>query len=69
MESVSLIDHPRRLLACCAASLAIAICIVQRHVHVVLTQPSTYSSPLHHKCGLLMLGCVSWAVWEIFLAA
>jgi len=69
MESASLLKYPRRSLASLAATIAIAICIVEGHVHVALTQPATYSSPLHHKCGLLMLGCVSWAICEIFLSA
>jgi hypothetical protein len=50
-----------------AATLGTAICIFQGHVQIAITHPSTYSSPLHHKCGLLMLGCVSWAICEIFL--
>ncbi len=59
----------RRMIAISAAAVGIAICKIQNHVHVSLTHPSTYSSPLHHKCGLLMLGCVSWALCEIFLGA
>lgn len=52
-------------IASCAAMLATGICIHQRHVHVQLSEPSTYASPLHHKCGLLMLGCCAWALIEV----
>ena len=55
----------RTAFAVSAAVLAIAICIYERHVRVVLSEPATYTSPLHHKCGLLMLACVSWAVMEL----
>lgn len=57
----------RAVLAVCAATVATGICIVQRHVHVVLSRPETYTSPLHHRCGLLMLGCAAWAAVEMAL--
>jgi hypothetical protein len=59
----------RQAAALVAAAVGIAICKIQNHVHIALAHPSTYTSPLHHKCGLLMLGCVSWAICEIFLRA
>lgn len=69
MDFASSDIHSRRLIALAAAVVGVTICIYQRHVHIALLHPSTYSSPLHHKCGLLMLGCVSWALCEIFLGA
>ena len=45
--------------------LAILICIVQRHVQIVLSEPRTYTSPLYHKCGLLMIACIAWAAFEL----
>jgi hypothetical protein len=48
-----------------AALAATAICVAQRHVHLVLTEPRTYASPLRHKCGLLMIACVTWALLEL----
>ncbi len=50
-----------------AAVVAASICGLQHHVHVVLADPRTYSSPFHHKCGLLMMGCMLWAVTEVVL--
>jgi hypothetical protein len=55
----------RVLAAAIAAAVAISICVAQRHVRVVLSDPYTYASPLRHKCGLLMIGCVVWAMMEL----
>ncbi len=52
-------------LAICAAVVAVRICILRHHVHVSLADPRTYASPFQHKCGLLMIGCVLWAVFEV----
>jgi hypothetical protein len=51
--------------AAIAAAIAIVICIAQGHVRVVLSEPYTYASPFRHKCGLLMIGCVIWAMLEL----
>jgi len=48
-----------------AAAVAISICIAQHHVCVVLSEPYTYVSPFRHKCGLLMMGCVTGAMLEV----
>lgn len=48
-----------------AAAIAISICIAQHHVCVVLSEPYTYVSPFRHKCGLLMMGCVIWAMLDV----
>ncbi len=57
----------RAQLAVCAALAAVLICALRRHVHIVLADPRTYTSPFHHKCGLLMMVCVLWAVTEVGL--
>ncbi len=67
MRVFSQVRSLRSLLALGAATLATCICIVQRHVHIVLSKPATYTSPLHHRCGLLMLGCMAWAAVELLL--
>ncbi len=54
----------RAFVAVCAVFLATVICIVERHVVIVFSQPATYSNALHHKCGLLLLGCVVWMLFE-----
>jgi hypothetical protein len=58
-------SHLRMIAAAIAAAIAISICIAQRHVRVVLAEPHNYASPLRHKCGLLMIGCVIWAMLEL----
>lgn len=55
----------RMPLAVSVALLAIAFCHARHHVHVVLAQPSTYETLVIHKCGLLMIGGVLWAEYEI----
>jgi hypothetical protein len=58
--------NPLRMIAAAtASSIATLICIAQRHVDVVLSEPYTYGSPFRHKCGLLMIGCVIWAMLEL----
>jgi hypothetical protein len=46
------------------ASTAIAICLAQHHVHVVLSKPYTYGSLFRHKCGLLMICSTLWTMLE-----
>ena len=48
-----------------AAAISIAICIKERHVRIVLSQPATYDTVFHHKCGNLMVACVGWARFEL----
>jgi hypothetical protein len=55
----------RIAVALCASLVAIFICLHRRHVHIVPSAPSTYTSPLHHRCGLLMIVCVGWATVEL----
>jgi len=51
-------------LAVSSAVLATVICLIQRHIHLELTRPSTYSALLRHRCGLLFLGCTFLALFE-----
>ena len=50
-----------------AAFSAVLLCALRHHVHIVAADPGTYASPFHHKCGLLMMGCVAWAMAELGL--
>jgi len=65
MSKTRVSTYLRVIVAAIAAAIAIVICIAQRHVYVVLSNPHTYASPFRHKCGLLMIGCVIWAMVEL----
>jgi len=54
----------RLSLAVSSAVLATVICLIQRHIHLELTRPSTYSAILRHRCGLLFLGSSFLALFE-----
>jgi hypothetical protein len=64
MNRSIVLGYARVAAASLAAVGSILICIRQRHVHVVLSDPSTYSSPFVHRCGELMIGCLAWAAFE-----
>jgi hypothetical protein len=53
------------MLSFSASLLALIIVIAEKHVHIVLSRPATYSSLLHHRCGLLLLGCLAWLAAEL----
>lgn len=55
----------RAFVSVCAALVAISICIHQHHVHLVLWDADTYGDLLRHKCGRLVLLCVSWMAFEL----
>ncbi len=65
MSTTRISSHFRVIAAATAAVIAMLICIAQRHVRVVLSEPYTYASPFRHKCGLQMIGCVVWAMLEL----
>lgn len=50
--------------ALAAAVGAGGICVERGHVRVILAEPATYTSPLHHRCGLLLIVCCAWALAE-----
>jgi hypothetical protein len=64
MRQFSPLANPRATLSICAAFIAALICVDQRHVQIILSEPATYASPFHHRCGLLMIGCFVWALVE-----
>jgi hypothetical protein len=49
------------------AGMSVMICVHQRHVHLVLVHPATYTSLVHHRCGRLLVACVSWLFVEFAL--
>ena len=65
MSAIPVLIRFRISAAAMAAVTAVFICIAQHHVHVVLYEPYTYASLFAHKCGLLMIGCVIWAMLEL----
>ena len=64
MKQSLILSYARVVAASLAAAISIVICIRQGHVHIVLSEPSTFSSPFDHRCGELMVGCIAWAVFE-----
>ncbi len=42
----------------------VMLVLYEQHVHVLLSDPATYSSVFHHKCGLTMLAGMAWAGFE-----
>lgn len=65
MGQFRLIENIRPALAVLAALAATINCIRQGHVHIILSEPSTYTSPAHHRCGMLFVVCTTWMVLEI----
>lgn len=65
MERFRIYGYLRVAAATSAAIVATAICIHQQHVHIVLSDPSTYSSPLQHRCGELLIACTGWMIFEL----
>jgi len=67
MEILNRLRELRLPLSSLACLIAFWICLEERHIHVVLSDPGTYTSPLHHRCGLLLTGCLLWALTELSL--
>ena len=68
LETMKPLSNPDKLrlpLSLAAAALGIAICVSQHHVRVAISDPGSYTSPLHHRCGLVMLTSVAWALLEV----
>lgn len=51
-------------LALAAVYASLVICTIEQHFQVVASEPSTYLLPFHHRCGLLLVASILWALLE-----
>jgi hypothetical protein len=56
------------MLALVAASVGVAICVVQQHFVLRLSPPTGLTTMFQHRCGLVMVAAVGWMVVEVGLA-
>lgn len=57
------------LVSLLAAVASVVLVLAEDHVHVTLTDTSTWASPFEHKCGLVMVASLTWLVVECFRSA
>jgi hypothetical protein len=55
----------RPQLAVCAAAANTMIMALRHHVHIALTDPSTWPPALVHKCGWAALASLLWMYAEL----
>ena len=55
----------RQRRAICAAAASTAIVALEQHIHMTLSDPSTWTLPLHHKCGWAVLASFGWVAVEL----
>ena len=65
MQTKRTVSEGRRASALCSAVIAWYICKARGHVHVVISEPNTYASQFHHRCGLLVVICFAWVLAEM----
>jgi len=48
-----------------AAAASVQLCAALKHFTIDASDLSTFASPLHHRCGRMMVLCCSWTLAEV----
>jgi hypothetical protein len=54
----------RALWALAALFTSAVMCETRHHVHILLSEPGTYTNLLHHKCGMVVVAAMAWVFCE-----
>jgi hypothetical protein len=61
-----MLTYPARtLLSFCAFVSASIMCYLRKHFVIVPSDPSTYASMTHHRCGWVLMVTFAWCAIEM----
>jgi len=58
------LDELRAFASLLAATTGVLICTHQRHFTLLASEPSSFLTMTHHRCGLVFLASFAWCLFE-----